>query len=186
VDRDRPDRAQSASPAEPGPELIAAAARIGRGATSLAARARAERAGVLTLTETAVLGRLWMVGEMTPRELADQLRLQPQSLTRTLAALETAGQLGRTRDPGDGRQYLLSITTAGAQALQAEMRPRERWLAGVIEQELSPAERDILVVAAGLMERLAVVEASPAVHEPASQMMDEAVAGVVADVVARS
>jgi DNA-binding MarR family transcriptional regulator len=139
--------------------------RISRGVTTLAARARAERAGVLTLTETAVLGRLWAVGEMTPRELADRLRLQPQSLTRTLASLESAGHLTRTRDPADGRQHLLSVTGSGALALQAEIRPRARWLAGVIEQELSPAERDILVVAAGLMERLAGVEASPAAQE---------------------
>ena len=158
--------------------LLDAAARICRGVTTLAARARAERAGVLTLTETAVLGRLWAVGEMTPRELADRLRLQPQSLTRTLASLESAGHLRRTRDPGDGRQFLLSVTGSGALALQAEIRPRDRWLAGAIERELTPAERDILVVAAGLMDRLAAVEASPAVRE-ASPALDRVVGGVV-------
>ncbi len=147
-------------------DALEVAARIGRGATALAARARAERAGDLTLTETAVLGRLWSAGEMTPRELADRLRLQPQSLTRTLSALETAGRLHRTPDPSDGRQSLLAITDAGARALSAEMRPRDRWLAGVIERELSDAERDLLLVAATLMERLAQIDARAAVPEP--------------------
>jgi DNA-binding MarR family transcriptional regulator len=147
-------------------ELITIAGSIGRGATALAGRARAERAGLLTLTETAVLGRLRMAGDMTPRELADQLRMQPQSLTRTLASLEAASLVQRTRDPYDGRQALLAITQAGAMALSDEMRPRNLWLAGVIEQKLSVAERDLLVVAASLMERLALVDASPALIEP--------------------
>jgi DNA-binding MarR family transcriptional regulator len=159
--------------------ILDAAARICRAVTTLAARARAERAGVLTLTETAVLGRLWAVGELTPRELADRLRLQPQSLTRTLASLESAGLLHRTRDPNDGRQYLLSVTAPGALALRDEIRPRDRWLGGVIEQELSAAERDILVVAAGLMERLAVVEASPAVREAPPATPERVVGGVM-------
>lgn len=147
-------------------QLLAIAATIGRGATALAARGRAERAGVLTLTETAVLGRLYSAREMTPRELADRLRLKPQSLTRTLASLETAGQVQRTADPGDGRQALLSITEAGVRALDQEMRPRDRWLASVIQTELSAAERDLLLVAATLMERLSQVDARAAVTEP--------------------
>ena len=152
--------------------MVAIAARICRGVTTLAARARVERTGALTLTETAVLGRLWSGGEMTPGELADRLGLQPQSLTRTLASLETAGQLQRTRDPSDGRQFLLSVTAAGARALNAEMQPRERWLAGVIEHQLTAAERDILLVAASLMERLALVDASPAPVEQSVALLE--------------
>ena len=144
------------------PDLLETAAQIGRGASALAGRARAERAGVLTLTETAVLGRLIKGGEMTPRELADRLQLRPQSLTRTLSSLELAGLARRTPDPGDGRQSLLSITPAGLRALDREMRPRDLWLAGVIEAELSVAERALLLVAADLMERLALVDATAA------------------------
>ena len=153
---------------QPDAELdqVALAARVCRGVTTLASRARVERAGVLTLTETAVLGRLWIVGELTPGELSGQLGLQPQSLTRTLAALEQGGQLRRTRDPSDGRQHLLAITPAGVRALGAEMRPRNLWMARAIERELSPAELEILLFAVTLMERLAVVDASPAVREP--------------------
>jgi DNA-binding MarR family transcriptional regulator len=142
-----------------------AAATICRGATSLAARARAERGGVLSLTQTAVLGRLATHGPMTAGEVATQLRMQPQSLTRTLAALEVAGLMRRTPDPSDGRQALLGITAAGRQALKEEMAPRVAWVAQAIERTLTPAERDLLVVAARLQERLADVDADVAVPE---------------------
>jgi DNA-binding MarR family transcriptional regulator len=144
---------------------LAAATVIGRAAMSLAARARAERAGVLSLNETAVLGRLATRGPMTAGEVATQLRAQPQSLTRTFASLESAGLMRRTPDPADGRQALLGITSAGRRSLKAEMKPRDVWLASAMSRELTTAERDLLVVAARLMERLADVDAAVAVPE---------------------
>jgi DNA-binding MarR family transcriptional regulator len=143
----------------------AAATAIRRGATSLASRTRAERAGVLSLNQTAVLGRVATRGPMTAGEVATQLCMAPQSLTRTFAALESDGLLHRTPDPSDGRQSLLAATAAGRRALKQEMAPRDAWLAAVIEQVLTPAERDVLVVAAELMERLADVDAAVAVSE---------------------
>lgn len=131
------------------------AAVIRRAATGLAARARAERAGVLSLNQTAVLGRLMTHGAMTPGEMAGQLRMQPQSLTRTFAALEDAGHLVRTPDPGDGRQFLLTITAAGRRVLREEMAPRDTWLAHAMAEVLSDGECAELLHAAELMERLA-------------------------------
>jgi DNA-binding MarR family transcriptional regulator len=143
----------------------AAATAIRHGATSLAARARAERGGVLSLNQTAVLGRVATHGPITAGEVAAQLRMQPQALTRTFAALESAGLMRRTPDPADGRQALLGITAAGRRALKEEMAPRDAWLAQAIERVLTPAERDLLVVAARLMERLAEVDATIAATE---------------------
>jgi len=147
-------------------KTLAAAAQIYRGATSLAARARVERRGALSLNQTAVLGQLLKGGAMTPGEIADRLRMQPQSLTRTLAALDEGGLVRRTPDPGDDRQSLVSITAAGKRALGAEMRPRDAWVAKTIDQELTAAERDVPVVAVRLMDRLAEVDVTPAQVEP--------------------
>jgi DNA-binding MarR family transcriptional regulator len=102
---------------------------------------------------------------MTPGEMADQLRTQPQSLTRTYAALEAAGYLERTADPTDGRQYLLVLTTAGRRALRAEFAPRDAWLARAMAQLLDDADRDVLVRAAAVMRRLADFEPGGAVTE---------------------
>jgi DNA-binding MarR family transcriptional regulator len=134
------------------------AAVLRRAATGLAARARAERRGELSLDQTAVLGRLVTHGAMTPGEMAAQLRMQPQSLTRTFAALEDDGYLVRTPDPSDGRQFLLTITAAGRRALKDEMAPRDAWLAHAMAHVLSEDERAELLRAAELMERLAEFE----------------------------
>jgi DNA-binding MarR family transcriptional regulator len=133
--------------------------------TALAARARAERAGLLSLNQTAVLGRVVVHGPITPGEVAGQLGMLPQSLTRTFAALENAGYLRRTPDPADGRQSLLLATTEGRAAIRAEMAPRDRWLARAMAAVLSPEERDQLAHCAELMDRLAEFESDVAPAE---------------------
>jgi DNA-binding MarR family transcriptional regulator len=145
--------------------LRADAATINRAAIALAARARAERAGVLSLNQTAVLGRLVSRGEMTPGEMAEQLRTQPQSLTRTFAALEAAGYIRRMPDPTDGRQYLLGLTASGRRAIRDEIAPRDAWVARAMTYLLDDQDRALLVRAAELMQRLADFEPGGAVSE---------------------
>jgi DNA-binding MarR family transcriptional regulator len=142
-----------------------AAATVCHAVTVLASRTRVERAGALSLNQTAVLGRLARNGTMTPAEMAAQLHTQPQSLTRTFATLEAAGHLGRTPDPTDGRQYLLTLTAAGSRALRAEFAPRNTWLARAMSALLDEREQAVLLEAAELMERLADYEPGGAVVE---------------------
>lgn len=149
--------------------MLKAARAIRHGATGLASRARAERKGVLSLNQTSVLGILVRHETITPGEVAYRLRMQPQALTRTFAVLEEQGWIRRMPDPSDGRQSLLIITAAGRQVLADEMQPRDEWLAGVLERELTAAERELLVVAAGLLVRLSEVDADVAPVEPRLQ-----------------
>ncbi len=134
---------------------------VRRGVTSLAARARAERPGVLTTTTVAILGQLARHGAMTAGELATRLHQTPQALTRTLAALTDQRFLERMPDPDDRRQALLTVTPEGREALREDMHPRDVWLATVMASELTEAERDLLVLASRLMLRLADVDTSP-------------------------
>jgi len=127
--------------------------RILTGTGLFAARAQAERAGAISLGQTAVLRQLEKAGAITPGAVADRLLTQPQSLSRTLAVLAEQGWIRRRPHPDDGRQSLVEITPAGTDVLAAEMRPRQVWLAGALEQ-LTNAERDLLIIAAGLLERL--------------------------------
>jgi DNA-binding MarR family transcriptional regulator len=137
-----------------GTERIRQARVVRRAVTSLAARARVERGGELSLNQVAVLGRVMKDGPVTPGEVALRLGMLPQSLTRTFAALEAAGYVRRMPDPGDGRQSLLAVTQEGRAAMRAEMAPRDRWVARAMDEALSPDERDALVAAAELIERL--------------------------------
>jgi DNA-binding MarR family transcriptional regulator len=140
-------------------ELLPLAAEVRRALNHLGRRMRAERPrGSVSSTKLSVLGHLRRAGSMTPGELAEAERLQPQSLTRALAALEDAGMITRHRHPGDRRQYLISATSAGLAALAEDMEHRDRWLAAAMAAGLTPAERDMLRLAATLHTRLADTE----------------------------
>ena len=89
-----------------------------------------------------------------PRQLAAADRVQPQSLTRTLAALERDGLVSRRQDTRDRRSSWIGLTSEGLEALNDDMADRDRWLDAQIER-LSPAEQAILKLATELMHRLA-------------------------------
>lgn len=91
---------------------------------------------------------------MTPGQLAATEFQQPQSLTRLLADLEQDGLVAREQSAQDRRQFLISITAKGSEALSADMARRDEWLTEAMAG-LTTAERDILVVAGRLMESLA-------------------------------
>jgi DNA-binding MarR family transcriptional regulator len=153
----RPEARHGIAPADGTRAAAAAAATdVRRGVISLARRLRLERseAGVTAL-ELSVLGHLHRRGPLTPGELATAERVQPQSLTRTLAALETAGLAVRESDPADGRRSLLAITEYGHTALRTEMEQRDNWLAAAMIAELSTTEIGLLRLVGGLLERLA-------------------------------
>jgi DNA-binding MarR family transcriptional regulator len=130
--------------------------RIRSAVVRLSRRLRAERpADALAPTKISVLAQLWRNGEMCAGDLADLERIQPQSLTRTLAALEADGLIARRPDPLDRRQAVIGITEQGLAALSQDMQARELWLAKAMDIHLSPDERQLLAAAAELMDRLA-------------------------------
>jgi DNA-binding MarR family transcriptional regulator len=130
--------------------------RIRSAVVRLSRRLRAERpADALAPTKISVLAQLWRNGEMCAGDLADLERIQPQSLTRTLAALAADGLIARRPDPLDRRQAVIGITEQGLAALSEDMQARELWLAKAMDIRLSPAERQLLADAAELMDRLA-------------------------------
>jgi DNA-binding MarR family transcriptional regulator len=135
---------------------------------SLARRLKAERpADGLTSLELSVLGHLLRRGPMTPSELAAAERVQPQTLTRALAALAAARLLARAPHPGDRRRVLLVLTAAGSQALRSEMAQRDRWLADAMAHRLTPTEQELLRLAGALMERVADDDAGQPAATPA-------------------
>ncbi len=153
-----------------GNELGPVARTLRRGVMSLARRLRAERAANgMSLAKISVLGHLARRGELTPSTLAAADRLRPQSLTRVLAELETDGLITRTRDAADGRQRRVALTPLGRSMLAADMRQRDEWLAAAMGRSLTGDERDLLVRAAALLERLADdAEARPTESSPGS------------------
>jgi DNA-binding MarR family transcriptional regulator len=120
----------------------------------LSRRLRSERSNHgLSLTQIATLATLDRHGPLTPRELADQERVQPPSMTRILAGLEERHLITRTPHASDGRQHLCALTPAAVELLREDRRRRDAWLALRLA-ELTPAERDVLRAAAPLLDRI--------------------------------
>jgi DNA-binding MarR family transcriptional regulator len=120
----------------------------------LSRRLRVERADHgLTLTQISVLTTLDRHGPLTPRELAQHERVQPPSMTRTLAGLEERALLVRTPHASDGRQHLISLAAPAAALLREDRRRRDAWLAQRLA-ELTQAERDVLRAAAPIIDRI--------------------------------
>ena len=142
-------------------ELLGTAAVLRRGTMRLARRLRMERLETgVPLQEFSVLGHLNLRGSMTAGEIAAAERVQPQTLTRTLAALERRGAIRRQADPADRRRSALSITPVGRELLVTDVRQRDSWLSLAMAQELTPTERRLLYLAGQLMEHLAEADVS--------------------------
>jgi DNA-binding MarR family transcriptional regulator len=128
-----------------------------RSVTRLMRRMRQDRD--LGPAKLGVLSLLFRNGPMTPGALAQAEGVQPQSLTRLLADIEAEGLASRRRDERDGRQSLLELTEAGRRVLAEDAAAKSAWLAAAMEAKLSPTERELLRLAAQLVDRL--TEAAP-------------------------
>jgi DNA-binding MarR family transcriptional regulator len=103
----------------------------------------------------AALAHLYRSGPCTPGAMAASLHVQPQSLTRTLASLQEEGLVSRIRDEADRRQHLIELTPTGFEAMARDVAHRDAWLRARMEAELNETEREVLRIAAGLLDRLA-------------------------------
>ncbi len=114
---------------------------------------RARPVGDLTPGLLSALTSLDLAGALTPRELADVERVQPPTVTKTVAKLEERGLVGRTPHPTDGRQVILAPTEEGRRVLAEHRRARDAWLARKLAG-LTAAERDTLARAAEILTRV--------------------------------
>jgi DNA-binding MarR family transcriptional regulator len=137
--------------------VLATAMRIS--ISRLARRLRVERLGlggtetVLSDIQLAALAALARHDSMTPGELAEHEKVQPPSMTRVIAVLEERGLVRREPHATDRRQVVLTVTNEGRDVVQRVRRRREAWLARRL-QELTPDERQILLAAAPILEKI--------------------------------
>jgi len=136
--------------------LAEVARSIRRSAIRLVRRLRLERADEgLSMLNLSILGILYRKGPATATDLAIQEHIRPQSLTRLLASLERRGYVSRQPDEADRRRLLITLTSGGKKALGADVRQKEEWLARGMERTLSPDDRELLLHASRLLDRLA-------------------------------
>jgi DNA-binding MarR family transcriptional regulator len=136
------------------PALLASELRVVLG--QLMRRLRAEHR--FPISHGAVLGRLDREGPQSVSDLAVAERVRPQSMAQTVGDLEADGLVVRTPDPDDKRRAPVRLTDEGLDALRADRRRREGWLARVIAEDLTPEQQALLRDAVDLLRQLAEAE----------------------------
>jgi DNA-binding MarR family transcriptional regulator len=121
--------------------------------TSRALRQEAAVETGLSPATTAALATINRSGPLTPSELAELERVKRPSMTRTLGCLERQGLIERTRDPADGRSFLVAISGAGRERLARLRRRKSAYLARRL-RKLDPDEVATLARAAELLDRM--------------------------------
>lgn len=120
----------------------------------LARRLQIERSREHSSSQLGVLIHLDLQGATTAAQLAEDQRVTPPAITRTVAELERQGLVARARSDQDGRAILITITEAGTTVVNAYRREYNEWIEARL-LKLSDAENMILRAATPLLRHLA-------------------------------
>src|SRR5690242_16225568 len=109
----------------------------------------------LTPSQISALTLVSKSGAATASALAAVEGVRPQSMAATLAALDQFGLIQRNPDPGDGRRQLVTLTDAGRERVEGTRQARSEWLAQAFQERCTEGERQTVIEAMALLERLA-------------------------------
>jgi DNA-binding MarR family transcriptional regulator len=135
-----------------------AAAELMKSMTRLRARLRSETAPTemsATWSQLTTLARIIAEGPTTTSALAQAEHVRRQSMAETIAALRADGLVTAEPDPADGRKTLITATEKGQQLSATIPAAREAWLSSTIGTLLDPADQQVLLKAAAIIERIA-------------------------------
>ena len=130
------------------------ATRLRRAVQLLARRLRPPLQDGISAAKLSVIGQIYRDGAMSPTELARRERVKLATLTRLLAELVADGWLVREIDSADGRRSLLRLTVSGRKRLIAAAQASDAPLAEAITNTINVEERDLLLKACALLERI--------------------------------
>lgn len=105
------------------------------------------------------MARLESAGSMTTADLARAEAVKPQSMGKTLAAMEAEKLINGQPDRTDGRQIQFALTTEGYKTLQATRLAKAEWLLAAVSK-LTSAEQKTLIRAIEIIRHLAELGAA--------------------------
>jgi DNA-binding MarR family transcriptional regulator len=108
----------------------------------------------ISLTKASVLARLIDNEGLAVSDLATVEGMRHQSMATVVAWLEELGLVERQRDPADGRRQLIALTAGGRRRAEADRQARGEWLAAQLELRCTEDERQTVLAAMAVLERL--------------------------------
>jgi DNA-binding MarR family transcriptional regulator len=110
-----------------------------------------EKLGAIGLTHAGVIAIevLDAQGPMTQAQLAQYVRVQAQTMGKTLSRLESHGHIVRVRSTSDRRSHVVSLTEQGKEAVAAAVEMERSVLASasidpdLLRQELQAVVREL-------------------------------------------
>jgi DNA-binding MarR family transcriptional regulator len=110
--------------------------------------------GDITLSQATVLTRLADSDGLTTSDLAAAEGVRHQSMTSTVTALLDLGLVKRRPDTRDGRRLLVTVTAKGRRHVERGRQARGEWLAGRLQEECTEQERQTVLAAMAVLDRL--------------------------------
>jgi len=119
----------------------------------LARRFRKHSGTDVSPSQLSALTTLLRHGPLRIGQLADREQISKSSVTRLAARLEALGLAERTPDSEDGRSAWIGLTAQGEELMAAHDSRADEYLARQLAG-LEPADRQVLVAALPVLERL--------------------------------
>jgi len=107
-----------------------------------------------SMTETETIGHLFRHAGLLPTELAALTRVRTQSMSQILKKLEEEGLIKRTPSKDDKRKVYISLTASGRKIVETTRYERDESLRNAIEKHLSGKERELLIKALPILNKL--------------------------------
>ncbi|MCX6498262.1 MAG: MarR family transcriptional regulator [Arthrobacter sp.] len=137
-----------------------------------------EKLGAIGLTHAGVIAMevLSVQGPMTQAQLAHLVRVQAQTMGKTLSRLETHGHISRERSASDRRSHVVTLTDRGREAV-LEASDMERSVLAAASIDPDSLRRELQAVVRELANRISspegkaiVTAADPAVPAEATSL----------------
>lgn len=101
-----------------------------------------------------MLARLIDNDGLSVSDLAGIEGMRHQSMASTVAALEGLRLVERRPDPEDGRRMLIALTAEGRRRAEEARQARGEWLADQLQKKCTEEERQTVITAMAVLERL--------------------------------